>query len=282
MSVASIPAPDVRGIELGPLDIRLYGVLIAIGVFVAISVFRRRYVSGGGDPEVAERVALYSVLMGFVGARGAYVLPRLDRFFPENPLGVFAVWEGGLALFGGLVVGTATAVYLLGRWGGRPLLLLDAAAPGVALAQAIGRWGNYFNQELYGTPSDLPWAVEIDPEFRVQEYAEFSTFHPTFLYESLWNIGLAAFLFWVGRRGSLFGRRLPLGAVGLLYFIGYGFMRFLLELLRVETTFRVLGLSRNGWFSLLVVVVASAVLVTWMRRQPAAASESDGETARVQ
>jgi prolipoprotein diacylglyceryl transferase len=268
-SLATIPAPptDPSGtlpwsIELGPLSIRPYGILIAAGVLIAMTLTRSRFVAKGGSAEFADSVAFRAVVMGFVGARLAYVLPRLG-YFADNPLQVLQVWEGGLALFGGLTLGTLTVVWLFRRrW--RDLgLFLDAAAPAVPIAQALGRWGNYFNQELYGTPTTLPWALEVDPPFRVQRYAEFATFHPTFLYESLWNLGLAAFLLWLDRR-----RVLPRGALALLYFIGYATARFGLELLRTDTTFRLLGLSRNAWVSLLVVVASSALLAVWLRRAP--------------
>ncbi len=259
--VASIPSPSVNGIELGPFDLRAYGVLIATGVLVAWTLTRRRYEAMGGDPEVADLVALRAVVLGFLGARLAYVIPRLDRFAGDDWWRVFAIWEGGLALFGGLTLGAITAIVLLRRHGGDIGAFADAAAIGVPLAQAIGRWGNYFNQELFGTPSRLPWAVEIDPVHRPAAYAEFATFHPTFLYESLWNLALAGTLLLVERRTSL--RR---GNLFALYAAGYGVMRFLLELIRTDTTFRFLGLSRNGWVSLLLVVGATAVVVVRERR----------------
>ena len=272
--LASIPSPSVNGIELGPLDLRAYGVLIATGVLVAWTLTRRRYEAMGGDPEVADIVALRAVLLGFVGARLAYVSTHLDRFAGEDWWRVIAIWEGGLALFGGLTLGAITAVVLLRRHGGDVGAFADAAAVGVPLAQAIGRWGNYFNQELFGTPSGLPWAVEIDPVHRPAAYVEFATFHPTFLYESLWNLALAGVLLLVERRTSL--RR---GNLFALYAAGYGLMRFLLELIRTDTTFRLLGLSRNGWVSLVVVLGAVTVVVVRERRGGATPPEAGDEVA---
>ncbi len=259
--VASIPSPTVNGIELGPLDLRFYGVLIATGVLVAWTLTRNRFESLGGDPDLADLVTLRAVVLGFVGARLAYVSTHLDRFAGGDWWRVIAIWEGGLALFGGLTLGTITAIVVLRRHGGSVAAFADAAAVGVPLAQAIGRWGNYFNQELFGTPSGLPWAIRIDPVHRPAEYAQFATFHPTFLYESLWNLALAGTLLLVERRTSL--RR---GSLFTLYVIGYGVMRFLLELIRTDTTFRFLGLSRNGWVSLLLVIGASIVVVVRERR----------------
>lgn len=275
--VASIPSPSVNGIELGPLDLRAYGVLIATGVLVAWTLTRRRYEAMGGDPEVADMVTLRAVILGFVGARLAYVSTHLDRFAGDDWWRVVAIWEGGLALFGGLTLGAITVVVLLRRHGGDVGAFADAAAIGVPLAQAIGRWGNYVNQELFGTPSGLPWAVEIDPVHRPAAYAEFATFHPTFLYESLWNVALAGTLLLVERRTSL--RR---GNLFALYAAGYGVVRFLLELIRTDTTFRFLGLSRNGWVSLLVVLGATAVVVVRERRGHGTPPRVPGQAATDQ
>lgn len=258
--LAAIPAPPTNQVNIGPLRITFYGVLIATGVLIAMTMTRKRWVERGGDAEFADRVAFRAVALGFVGARLAYVLPRLD-YFVANPLEVFAVWRGGLALFGGLTLGLLTVVALFRRSGGDWRSFLDATVPGVAVAQALGRWGNYFNQELYGTPTTLPWALEVDPEYRVVPFREFATFHPTFLYESLWNLGLAAFLIWLDRR-----RVLPRGGIALTYAIGYSVARFGLELLRTDTTYRFLGLSRNGWVSLAVAVGATVLLAAWTRR----------------
>jgi len=219
---------------------------MAIAVAVAWTVTRNRYEATGGDRQLIERVMLWTVILGFVGARGAYVLPRLDRF-SDRWWGVFAVWEGGLALFGGLTIGAITAIVLLRRLGGSLGAFTDSAAVGVPLAQAIGRWGNYFNQELFGTPSSLPWAIEIDIENRPAAYSGFETFHPTFLYESVANVVLAGILIWVERR-----KLLPRGALLSVYMAGYGLVRFGLELIRTDTTFRFLGLSRNAWVALAV------------------------------
>jgi prolipoprotein diacylglyceryl transferase len=149
-------------------------------------------------------------------------------------------------------------------------MFLDSLAPALPLAQATGRWGNYFNQELFGTPSELPWAVEIAPQFRPEEYQGFETFHPTFLYESVWNVALALSIIWLDRRYPFLRGRL----IG-IYFIGYGLMRFLLELMRTDTTFRFLGLSRNGWVSIAAILIGGAVLA-WRRgkvpSQPAPAA----------
>lgn len=256
--LASIPSPTNNDFHIGPLRVTYYGILIMTGVVIAWLVIRRRFVARGGDPEIAEKIVIRMVAYGFLGARLAYVSTHLSRFEGEW-WKVIAVWEGGLALFGGLTAGAIAMWFYARKWNASLPDFLDSAAPAVPFAQAIGRWGNYFNQELFGTPSDLPWAIEIDPVNRPPGYEGFETFHPTFLYESLWNVGLGFFIIWVGNRyPSMRGRLIG------IYFLGYGFIRFLMELMRTDTEFRFLGLSRNGWVSIAVMIVGAAVL--WWKR----------------
>lgn len=256
MLVASIPSPPFNTIPIGPLDIHIYGLLIGMGVLVAIVVTTRRYAARGNDPAPIERILVRAVILGFVGARLAYVSTHLGRFEGEW-WKVIAVWEGGLALFGGLTAGTLSALWSMRRERLDPRPLVDAAAVGIPVAQAIGRWGNYFNQELFGTPTGLPWGLEIDPVHRPERYASSETFHPTFLYEFLWNVVVVVpVLLWLDRR-----KVLPAGGLFLVYAILYAIGRFGLELIRTDTTFRLLGLSRNAWVSVLVVVGATAMLV---------------------
>ncbi len=259
--LASIPSPPRNTIEIGPLTVYFYGVLIAIGVIVAVVVAKQRYERFGGDGELVDRVAIWAVAFGFLGARMAYVSTHLSRF-EGRPWAIFFIWEGGLALYGGLTVGALTALYLLRKWDGDIWAFADATAVGIPLAQAIGRWGNYFNQELFGTPSTLPWAVEIDPPNRPPQFAEFSTFHPTFLYESLWNLLLTVpIILWLERKGKL-----AKGSSFAVYVMVYGTGRFLMELLRTDTSFRLLGLSRNGWVSIVAVIGAAIAFRILQRR----------------
>ena len=247
--VAAIPSPSQNTIELGPLTIHFYGILIALGVIVAIVVSRLRYVRFGGSGSLFERVAIWGVVIGFLGARLGYVSTHSGRF-SGRPWAVLFIWEGGLALYGGILVGALTMIFLMRRWKGDVFALGDAVAIGIPLAQAIGRWGNYFNQELFGTPSDLPWAIIIDPAHRPPEYAQFDTFHPTFLYESLWNfLILVPIILILERMGKL-----AKGASFGMYVALYAFMRFLMELIRTDTTYRFLGLSRNGWVSIAAIL----------------------------
>ncbi len=256
--LASIPSPPSSDFHIGPVRVTYYGVLIMTGVVVAWLVVRKRFVARGGDAELAERIVIRMVGFGFLGARLAYVSTHLSRFEGEW-WKVIAIWEGGLALFGGLTAGAIALWYYARKWDASLPDFLDSAAPAVPFAQAIGRWGNYFNQELFGTPTDLPWGLEIEPSRRPPEYAEFETFHPTFLYESLWNVGLGFFIIWLGKRYPEMRGRL----IG-VYFLGYGFMRFLTELIRTDTDFRLLGLSRNGWVSIGVMILG-AVIIWWKR-----------------
>jgi prolipoprotein diacylglyceryl transferase len=266
--IASIPSPSINVIEVGPFRIHVYGILMAIAVFTAYIIIVRRYVLFGGDRTTGERAGFWAAVVGFVGARLAYVSTHLGNYSGDW-LGVFRLWEGGIALYGGLTFGVVTALLILKRRGGSYTAILDGAAIGLPAAQAIGRWGNYFNQEIFGTPTDLPWAVEIDPANRPENYLDSSTFHPTFLYEALWNVGIIVFLLWLERR-----RELRRGVPFALYALLYAFIRFLLEFIRTDTTFRFLGVSRNGWYSVAVMLGACVALWIIQRREPVGVPEA--------
>ena len=256
--LASIPSPPINDFHIGPLRVTFYGIFIMTGVVIAWMVTRNRFVARGGDGEVAERIVIRVVAYGFLGARMAYVITHFARFEGEW-WKVIAIWEGGLALYGGLTAGAIVMYIYTKKWGASLPDFLDSVAPAVPLAQALGRFGNYFNQELFGTPTDLPWGLEIAPEFRPPAYPNAETFHPTFLYESVLNVALAFIIIWVGKRyPSMRGRLIG------IYFIGYGLIRFLMELIRTDTTFRFIGLSRNGWVSIGVMILGALML--WWKR----------------
>lgn len=272
--VASIPSPPNNVFEVGPLTIHYYGLIIGVGVVLAISVMTRRYERFGGDRAAAERFLVWAVALGFVGARLAYVLPRFKSVTKNGFWHVFAIWEGGLALYGGLTVGFIVAVWMFRRHHGDVPAILDAAAIGIPLAQGIGRWGNYFNQELFGTPSDLPWAVEIAQRFRPAEYLDAPTFHPAFLYESLWNLAVVIpLVLWIERRFDL--RR---GNLFLVYVILYGFARFMLEFTRTDSATIILGVRANQGFAALMVIVATTVLAV---RERSGASQPAGDPTNL-
>jgi prolipoprotein diacylglyceryl transferase len=266
--LAFIPAPPTNGFHLGPLFFHFYGLCIAVGILLAFWLANRRWVQAGGRPGELEQPAIWAVAAGFLGGRLGYVATHTGDFRGRWPHVLF-IWEGGLALYGGLTLGILTGLWVARRRRLPVLRALDAAIPAIPLAQAFGRWGNYFNQELFGTPTTLPWALEVDPEHRPEQYADAATFHPTFLYESLYNLAVVAVLIRVGAR-----RRLRPGSLALLYLVLYGAGRFLLELLRTDTTYRLLGLSRNAYVSLAVVVGGSVWLLLRERRgHPAAGPE---------
>ncbi len=261
MLLASIPSPSANTIELGPLTIHFYGILIGIGVVVAAIVTTRRYEKFGGNPVILDSVILWTVAIGFAGARLAYITTHTARYSGRWHAVLF-IWEGGLALYGGLTAGAIAAIYMLRKQGGSFTMFTDAIAIGLPLAQAIGRFGNYFNQELFGTPTTLPWGLEISAVHRPDAYAAFETFHPTFLYEALWNflITVPLILFLEKRDVLARGARFP------IYMIVYGTIRFLTELIRTDTTFRLLGISRNGWVSIGAIIAGAVLLYLAQKR----------------
>jgi prolipoprotein diacylglyceryl transferase len=257
--LASIPSPDNGTIDVGPLPLHAYGLLLAIGILVAAWIAERRWIAKGHRAEDFNKIALGTVIGGIVGARLYHVATDYQRF-TDDWLGVVKVWEGGLSIWGA-VLGGALTLWLL-AWRNRlPILeLLDCVAPGVILAQAIGRWGNWFNQELFGKPTDLPWGLEIDPANRPAGYAQDPTFHPTFLYECIYNLAVFGVLLLVERRFPL-----KKGQLFALYVALYTFGRFFLENLRIDEAHEILGLRVNAWVSVAVCAGAIAWFV-WLGR----------------
>jgi prolipoprotein diacylglyceryl transferase len=278
LPLAQLPIPPASGFELGPLDVRFYGLVIAIGAFLGLQLTVKRYERFGGDPDVAEKAGLLVLVGGFLGARIGYIIPRFLNDGPhgaayiERPGDILAIWQGGLAFFGGLVGGTlAVVLYLRLKQADLPAFM-DAVAPGVPLAQAMGRWGNYFNQELFGRPTELPWALAVEDRFAERAgYPAGTTFHPTFLYESLWNAALVVVILLLDRAKVLKRR----GSLLFVYLIGYGIGRGWIEALRIDTDWRFAGLSRNNWIALLVVLLGVVGLLWWERRGPGERLEHD-------
>jgi prolipoprotein diacylglyceryl transferase len=260
--IGAIPSPPDDAIAIGPLQLRAYGLAIATGVLVAVGVAQRRWRGRGGNPTDISSLATVSVLAGLVGARAYHVLTDYHRF-QGRWLHAFAVWEGGLGIPGGLLVGTVTGVVVARRRGLPAGRLLDVVAPAVPIAQAIGRLGNWFNQELFGRPTDLPWGLRIDADRRPVGYETVATFHPTFLYEALWNLALAASLVAFERRRP--GAR-P-GTLFALYVGGYGLGRLGVEALRIDEATRLAGLRVNTWVSLVAIAGSGVVLAVLRHRR---------------
>jgi prolipoprotein diacylglyceryl transferase len=265
---AAIPAPPGNGIGLGPLELRAYGLMIALGVVAAVVFAQRRWAARGGDPGDIAALAVWAVPAGLVGARIYHVVTD-PPLFRGRWLHVFAVWEGGLGIPGGIAAGVIVGAIVARRRGLPIPALLDTVAPALALAQAIGRWGNWFNQELFGGPTTLPWGLRVDPSQRPAGYAQFATFHPTFLYESLWNLTLVGVLLVVERRLGL-----RPGRLFVVYVAGYAAGRLWVEGLRIDPANRIAGLRVNEWVSLLVLAACVAVLVIDWGRQRRAAGAS--------
>jgi len=257
--LAAIPSPDEGVVALGPLRLHAYGLLIALGVIVAVKMTMVRWGRKGGAPSDILDGALVVVIAGVVGARIYHVLTDHDRF-AGRWLDALAVWRGGLSIWGAVIGGAVAVAVLARRKHARALAVADCVAPGLFFAQAIGRWGNWFNQELFGRPTDLPWALEITVTKRPVGYEAFTTFHPTFLYESLYCLLGGVALLWIDRH-----RRLRRGQLTALYVVIYTFGRFFFENLRVDTAPEVLGLRFNAWVSL-VLFVGGLGWLGWLGR----------------
>jgi prolipoprotein diacylglyceryl transferase len=259
--VASLPSPPGDAIHIGAFQLRAYGLCIALGVLAAIWIAQRRWSDRGGDPNDISRLAGWSVLAGLVGARLYHVITDHQRF-EGRWLHAFAIWEGGLGIPGGLIAGVLTGAWIAHRRGLPVAQLLDVVAPAIPVAQAIGRLGNWFNQELYGRPTTLPWGLRISPEHRPAGYEHIATYHPTFLYEALWNLALAGLLI-------LYERRHPHARPGrlfALYVAGYALGRLWIEALRIDPASRIAGLRVNIWVSILALAASTAWLAATRHR----------------
>jgi prolipoprotein diacylglyceryl transferase len=267
----SIPSPSEGVWHLGPFPVRAYALAIILGVIAAVWVGDRRWVARGGKPGQIADIALWAVPAGLIGARLYHVLTDSDLYFgdgPGRPIEALYVWHGGLGIWGAIAGGLFGAWLYTHRHGIRLRVLADALAPGLLLAQAIGRIGNYFNQELYGRPTDLPWGLEIDPSHYPSglSFPAGTTFHPTFLYEALWNLAGIALLVWLDRR-----YRLGYGRVFAVYVMIYTAGRGWIESLRIDTIELddVLGLRWGVWMSILLFAGAAVYFVVVGRRHPA-------------
>lgn len=280
-TVASIPSPSFNSLDIGPLSLNVYGLMIAAGVVAGVWLFGKRLEErGAGTSDDASSMAIWAVIGGVIGARLYHVATDWDRF-ENNYSAIPKIWEGGLGIPGGLLLGTAVGLYMAKQKGIAYSTAATCAAPAIPLAQAIGRWGNYFNQELYGRATDLPWALRIDADHLVndpatgEKFAVGTTFHPTFLYESLWSLATVGLLLYIDRRwrprgGSLFG----------LYVAMYGVGRFWIEGLRVDPADELGPFRWNQWVALAAIVVGLAAFFALRGRpdvEPDRGIDPDGE-----
>ena len=269
MVLASIPSPSRGVIHLGPVPIRAYALAIILGIVVAVVVGDRRLVARGGRKGAMAEVATWAVPFGLVGARLYHLATNPELYWGHNGQGTVAaleIWHGGLGIWGGVLGGALGAWIAARRHAIDFAMLADALAPGLVLAQAVGRWGNYFNQELFGRATSLPWGLQISAANSPTGRA--GTFHPTFLYESMWDVTVALVVIWVDRRV-----RFTRGRAFALYVALYTFGRFWVESLRIDKAHTFFGLRLNDWVSIVVFAGAVAYLVV---RRPRPSAEVAG------
>jgi phosphatidylglycerol---prolipoprotein diacylglyceryl transferase len=272
------PPVDPILFEFGPVAVRWYGLLMVSAIFIGAQVASNKLDRWGEDPDDFWDMLIWIVVPGFIGARLYYVFvqsPRTEQgigYYLSNPLEILKVWGGGIHIFGGFVFG-AIALWIFTKVRNLPtLVFLDAIGVALPLAQAIGRWGNFINQELYGPPTDLPWGLRIDPRHRIPPYndlvqfPESVRFHPLFLYESLWNVAGFAIVFWISRR---FEGQLKPGDLILCYLVWYPFGRFFIEFLRTDSWFFP-GTPFNVVHILSAIAVVGAAAMLWLRHRPVA------------
>jgi phosphatidylglycerol---prolipoprotein diacylglyceryl transferase len=256
--------------NIGPITIHFYGIVIMLGVVAATYLARREANRQGQNGDLVWDMLIWLLIAGIIGARLWHIftpMPSLEAqgvttyYYLTHPLEAIAIWRGGLGI-PGAVAGGVIALYFFARRKHLSFITwLDILAPALALGQAIGRWGNFFNQELYGAPTSLPWAIYIDPQHRLPGYENIAYYHPTFLYESIWNLGNMVLLLWLSRR---FKDRFQTGDIFLVYLIVYPLGRFLLEFLRLDSS-QLAGINANQAF-MLVVLIVSTLLLGWRHR----------------
>ena len=263
----SIPSPEISFIQLGPFRIHFYALFILTGIILALLLTESRLKARGAESGIALDISLWAIPFGILGGRLFHVITHPNDYFFQGAdlLAIFRIWEGGLAIYGALALGALGAFIGARRAGIRLTSFLDSVAPGVLLAQAIGRWGNYFNNELFGIPTDLPWGLEIsssNPAYPAG-LPEGVLFHPTFLYESIWSLIGVAILLAADRRFNLrWGKMLG------LYLIYYSIGRVWIEAIRIDPSEVVFGLRLNVWSAIAGISIGLAILIIQSRRHP--------------
>ena len=258
----SIPSPDSSTIELGPLSIHFYGLTLLAAIAAAVAIGGIRWTRRGGDWDLIFRVAVWGVASGIVGARLYHVLTSWNEL-PDEWWGPFAIWKGGLGVWGGIGLGVIVGAIVAKRSGADLAKLADCVAPALLVAQGVGRFGNWWNQELFGGPTDLPWGLEIAPENRPIENVESDTFHPTFLYEALWCFAAAGILLLIERRF-----RIRPGGLFALYVLIYSTGRFWIEMLRVDPSHEWGGVRLNVYVSGIAIILSGAFFIWWQKTWP--------------
>lgn len=256
MTLASIPSPSISTFEIGPLTIHIYALCILAGIIAAVAITTVRWKRVGGDFDQILDIAIVSVLAGIVGARVYHIITTPERFFgPDgDPMEMIRIWNGGLGIWGGILFG-ALAAWGWCRHKHYPMALLaDAVAPALLVAQAIGRLGNWFNQELYGGQTTLPWGLQID--------GSDALYHPTFLYELIWNLIGAALIIWIGRRAAAM---LKAGSLLTIYVMWYTAGRTWIEALRIDYAHTFLGVRINVWVSIAVFICGIIAFIAVQR-----------------
>jgi prolipoprotein diacylglyceryl transferase len=264
-----IPSPSVNGFHLGPLFIHVYGLMYVVAITLAIIITRRRWRAVGGNPDLVGDVAIWAVPAGIIGGR-IYFDITTPADIPHQWWGIFAVWSGGLGVWGGIAAGAAAGIWRVKRAGADAGLFANAIAPALLVAQAVGRIGNYFNQELFGKPSGLPWALQISVAHRPAGYLTDRTFQPSFLYELIFDLALAAFLVWLGHH-----RRIRPWGLFALYVTGYSAYRIFEETIRIDSSEHFLGLRLNFY----VATILTLFGIVWFirsQRAPATGIGTDG------
>ena len=257
--IASIPSPHTGTIDIGPLVLHMYGLMLLVAIAGCVALTGVRWVNRGGDWDLIFRVAVWGVASGIVGARLYHVLTSWNEL-PDEWWGPFAIWKGGLGVWGGIGLGVIVGAIVAKRSGADLAKLADCVAPALLVAQGVGRFGNWWNQELFGGPTDLPWGLEISPENRPIENIESDTFHPTFLYEALWCFAAAGVLLFIERRF-----RIRPGGLFALYVLVYSIGRFWIEMLRVDPSHEWGGVRLNVYVAGLAIVLSAVFFVWWQK-----------------